>query len=438
MAAPLKTIPGEPGLPVFGHSLRFMRNCNELFDHMVDKYGPVYRNRYLAVTAIHLMSPDGNEFVLLDREKNFSSRLAWNFSLEKLFPNGLMLRDGDEHRHHRRLMGAPFKASALKTYVDSMNPEIASTISGWGLQSNFHFYRAIKELTLNLAANVFIGESFNQEAEDVNKAFVDLVSASMVIVRYPMFGNKFQRGIQSRAYLEDYFRKRIPAKQASKDTDMFAEICRAESEEGDGFSSQDIIDHIIFLMMAAHDTTTSSLSSVCYALAKNPQWQDNIRQEIKGFGSDHLDYSQIAQFGSAELVFKEALRLYPPLPTIPRIATRDCEFEGYKIDKGQPVFISPYYTHRLPEIWSNPNTFDPERFNKERAEDRKHKHAWIPFGGGAHKCLGLHFADLQIKLVLFHLLKNYQISVKPEYEMPYQPAPIGKPADLLPVTLTVI
>ena len=92
----------------------------------------------------------------------------------------------------------------------------------------------------------------------------------------------------------------------------------------------------------------------------------------------------------------------------------------------------------MPEIWSEPNKFDPERFNKDRAEDRNHKHAWIPFGGGAHKCLGIKFAELQVKLILFHLLKNYQISVEPGYEMPYTPAPIGKPSDLLPLTLTAI
>jgi len=88
MIAPLKTVPGETGLPLVGHAPRFMRNCNTLFDQMVAKYGPIYSNKYLNVNAIHLMSPQGNEFVLLDREKNFSSRLAWNYSLKNLFPNG--------------------------------------------------------------------------------------------------------------------------------------------------------------------------------------------------------------------------------------------------------------------------------------------------------------------------------------------------------------
>jgi len=152
----------------------------------------------------------------------------------------------------------------------------------------------------------------------------------------------------------------------------------------------------------------------------------------------HLDYARTVEFGSAGLVLKEALRLYPPLPVIPRRAVNDCEFDGYPIAKGQQVIVSPYFTQRLADIWSKPNTFDPERFSKERGEDQQHKHAWVPFGGGAHKCLGMHFAELQIKLVLFSLLKRYRISVGDGYQMPYQPAPIGKPVDLLPLTLTAI
>jgi len=257
----------------------------------------------------------------------------------------------------------------------------------------------------------------------------------MVLVRKPMFGNKYQRGLEGRAYLEDYFRSRISAKQASNDTDMFAEICRAESDDGSGFSNQDIIDHIIFLMMAAHDTTTSSLSSVCYALAKNPDWQQRIRNEIEAVDSDQLSYDAMPSFKSADLVLKEALRLYPPLPVIPRMAIQDCEFQGYKINKGDQVMVSPSFTQRLPELWTNPDTFDPERFDEPRREDRNHKHAWIPFGGGAHKCLGLKFAELQVKLVLFHILQKYQLVVDSNYEMPYQPAPIGKPVDMLPLTL---
>jgi len=132
MSASLKPIPGENGLPIFGHLLKFIKNCNHLYDEMHEKYGPVYYNKFLNEKAVHLLTPNGNEFVLLDRDKNFSSKKAWNRSLAKLFPNGLMLRDGDEHRYHRRLMGAPFKADALESYVESMNKDVAAVMTGWG------------------------------------------------------------------------------------------------------------------------------------------------------------------------------------------------------------------------------------------------------------------------------------------------------------------
>ena len=435
MTATLKEVPGESGLPVVGHTLRFMKNCNQLFDDMHGKYGAVYYNRFLNSKVVHLLSPQGNEFVLLDREKNFSSKLAWNMSLKQLFPNGLMLRDGDDHRYHRRLLGAPFKSSALEVYVQQMNADISKTVATWAEPSDFLFYPAIKQLTLDLATKIFIGEELNEEADELNQAFVDVVAASMVLVRYPMLGNKYQRGLEGRALLENYFASRLDSKRNSSDSDMFAEICRTQAEEGSGFSDQDIVDHMIFLMMAAHDTTTSSLSSVCYALAKNPQWQDAIHEQIISHGESQLLYADMPEFDIAGLVLKEALRLYPPLPTIPRFAIRDCEFEGYKISRGEFVNVSPSFTHRDPSIWTEPEKFDPSRFNPERAEDRKHKHAWIPFGGGAHKCLGIKFAELQVKLVLFHLLKNYELKVADGYLMPYQPAPIGKPGDQLPLTL---
>ncbi len=433
----MKAIPGEKGLPIFGHSLHFLRDCNKLINSMVERHGQVYYNYYLHTKVVGLMSPEGNEFVLLDRAKNFSSRKAWNISLAELFPNGLMLRDGDEHRYHRRLLGAPFKAKALEEYVGIMNADIANTLTTWHSTGSVKVYPLMKQLTLDLAAKVFLGEDLVEEADAVNEAFVDVVDASMAIIKHPVFGQKYRRGLAGRALLEDYFQQRVDAKRASSDTDMFAEISRVEDEQGERFSRQDVIDHIIFLMMAAHDTTTSSLSSIAYALAKHPEWQDRIRAQAQQFG-DSLSYADMPEFTSAEWVFKEALRLYPPLPIIPRTAIQDCEFEGYEIKRGDMLHVSPSFTHKLESIWTDPELFDPTRFSPERAEDKKHKHAFVPFGGGAHKCLGIKFAELQVKLVMFHLLSRYRIETPESYTMPYAPAPIGKPKDLLPIRLLPI
>ena len=139
---------------------------------------------------------------------------------------------------------------------------------------------------------------------------------------------------------------------------------------------------------------------------------------------------------SGDLVVQEALRMYPPLVMMPRYALQEFEFNGHRIPANTTCAISSLFTHYMEEYWSNPTQFDPERFSKARAEDKKHFFQWIPFGGGAHKCLGLNFAEVQTKLFLFHLLTRYNISVKAGYEMPRSWVPLIFPADGLPVTFT--
>jgi cytochrome P450 len=118
---------------------------------------------------------------------------------------------------------------------------------------------------------------------------------------------------------------------------------------------------------------------------------------------------------------------------IPRIATDDFEYEGYRIESGAMVVVSPIRTHHMEEWWTEPFRFDPERFSPERAEDERHTHAWIPFGGGPHLCLGLRFAEMQIKAIMHQLVQRYRWSVPEGYSMPVQQAPISKPLDGLPI-----
>jgi cytochrome P450 len=101
------------------------------------------------------------------------------------------------------------------------------------------------------------------------------------------------------------------------------------------------------------------------------------------------------------------------------------------------VITYPIHTHYMDEYWDKPNDFDPERFSAQRAEHKRNLYSWVPFSGGAHMCIGLHFADMQIKLVLFEMLKNFSWQVPLGYEMPVQQSPISKPRDDLPISITL-
>jgi len=139
---------------------------------------------------------------------------------------------------------------------------------------------------------------------------------------------------------------------------------------------------MIFLMMAAHDTTTSTLTSMTYELARHSEWQERVREEAFALGKPWLDFEDVERQTTLTLVMKETLRRYPPLPVIPRIAERAFEFEGRRVPAGAMVVVAPIHTHHMPEWFPAPELFDPERFGPERAEHERHTHAWIPFGGG--------------------------------------------------------
>ena len=272
----------------------------------------------------------------------------------------------------------------------------------------------------------------------MNRAFEAMVAASMSRIRLPIPGLEFQRGLAGREWLIGFFRDLLPKRRAAESPDMLARLCRAETEEGHRFADQEIIDHMIFLMMAAHDTTTSTLTSMTYELAKHPAWQERVREESRAFGEASPSFEDLDRFETLSMVMKETLRRYPPLPVIPRVATAEFTFGGFRIPARSMVVVSPIHTHHMEEWWDDPFRFDPERFAGERAESDGHSHRWVPFGGGGHHCIGFRFAETQVKLVMHQLVQRYRWSVPADYRMPVQQAPISKPRDGLPIRIEAL
>ena len=428
-------IPGESGWPVIGFTLQFLNDYEGLVNRMVKKHGPVFRSRAIMQDTITLTGPDANEFILKDADHNFSSKKAWDIILEELFPNGLMLRDFENHKVHRKILQGAFKKPAMINYVDKMNPRFAQGLDQWPVNQEMKFFDHVKALLLNAGAELFLGMKMGGEAKKVNQSFIAAVDASLAIVRAPIPGNTWWKGMKGRRYLEQFMSSLVAQKRNSNDQDFFTQICHSRGENNEELTDKEVVDHMIFLLFAAHDTTTSTLTSLLYCLAKNPEWQDKVYQEIQSLGKDEISYEDLDALVKTGLVFRETLRMHPPLPTIPRRAINDCEFQGYKIPRNAAVGVVPLHTHYMPEYWTNPYKFDPERFSPERAEHKKHFYQWVPFGGGHHKCLGLNFAEIQSKVFLFQFLKRFKIVVPTGYEMPFQRVPLSVPRDGFPCTL---
>lgn len=428
-------IPYDAGLPLIGHSLAFIRDPVAMGQNLYRRYGPIFRVPLFGVQFIQMIGPEANQCVLREQADAFSNAQGWEFFIGRFFKRGIMLLDFEEHRHHRGIMQAAFKKAVLVQYLKRMNPAIARGIEGWQSHRQLSVLKAIKQLTLDLATDVFMGEKLGKEADRVNTAFIDCVRAGTAMVRFPVPGGRWKKGLDGRRVLEAFFRARIAQKRANPGDDLFSRLCQAEDELGRRFSDDDVINHMIFLMMAAHDTSTITLCSMFYQLAKHPDWQDRLRHESLMLGKDFLDHEDLEKLETMDWVMKESLRLIAPVHGIPRKTVRDVSFNGMTIPKGTFITISPMLTHHLQEWWQQPESFDPLRFSKEHMEHKKHPYQFIPFGGGAHMCIGLHFAEMQIKAILHQVLLTYRWSIKDDYEMKVDFTSLPVPADGLPVKL---
>lgn len=441
----LAHIPGESGLPGVGNTLKLLKDPVGYSLDMFSEYGPVFRAKVFGDWHVTLLGAEANELVLRNKDQVFSNEQGWGPVLDKLFPGGLMLMDGDEHRIDRRALAVAFAKGPLEHYSTALGEAMSREVHSWA--GNMTFYPKIKHLALLLAAESFVGLPWGREADQINKAFVGVVQASVSPVRKPLPFTKLKAGIDGRAFLVEYFTNECERRRESGDigSDIFSQFTTATRENGETLSTQEVVDQMIFLMMAAHDTITSSATSVVYQLAKHPHWQQKLREEIWSVTGEpddagipqRLAFDDLGKLELTEMVFKESLRLRPPLPAMPRRALKDFEYGGYQIPAGTRVGLDIHYTHYAKKYWDDPHVFDPHRFSAENEKSHA-PYAWVPFGGGAHKCLGLRFADMQIKLLLTELLGRFDISVAPGYSPSWQVYPIQKPKDGLQIELTPI
>ena len=394
--------------------------------------GPISGMNAFGIKIVNVSGAAGAQEILMNKDKAFANGPAWSFFIGPFFHRGVMLMDFDEHRYHRRILQAAFTPTALKGYLQEMQPVIAERVHQLPT-GQVEMFSWIKQLTLDVALEVFLGvELPRAEADKLNKAFIDTVAAGTALVRHPVPGGRWWRGLRSRKVLEEFFYANIAAKRAHETPDLFSALCHAESEDGDRFTDEDVVNHMIFVLMAAHDTSTMTMSQMVYWTAKNPQWQDRAREQSLELEPE-IGFDTLNRFTDLDLIMRESLRMCPPVPAMPRMALKDTEVQGYHIPEGSIVAVLQQTNHRDPAYFTNPDVFDPDRFSPERAEDRGHRMAWSPFGGGAHKCIGLHFGQMEIKTVMHRLLREFEWSVPDDYEVPMNYSALPVPKDNLPV-----
>lgn len=434
----LKPVMGDQGLPLIGHTLESLVDPLAVTMGRFEKYGPVsWSGSVAGMRTVALVGPDAIEAVWMNRDKAFSSEQGWEPIIGPFFRRGIMLLDFDEHMHHRRILQQAFTRPRLLAYLDMINPHISSTLSSWQVGPGFRMYSETKDMLLSLATKVFMGGSLDQaSAAELQEAFEAAVRGGQAIIRKDVGKWTWARGLRGRERLQEYFRTEMAGRRAANDgDDLFSVLCRAESEDGHTFSDEDIVNHMIFAMMAAHDTSTIALSMMTYFLGRHPEWQERLRAESLALGKPMLDYDDLDALPSLDLAFKETLRINAPVGMSFRKALRDTEILGQFIPAGTEVMIHTWASMLREEWWPNPHVWDPERFSPERREDKVHRFAWAPFGGGAHKCIGLYFAGMEVKAAMHQMLQRFEWSVPSDYRLNLTYGTGPTPADGLPVDM---
>ena len=431
----LSHIPGRRGLPMLGITLDLYRDFYGTLTRHQQRYGDVSRAGIGFNTGLLVLGPDNFKQVLLDTDRNFSNEMGYKEVTGRWFGGAILFRDFEEHRIHRRVFQTAFKSEAMRGYTNMMNDIMAAHLTSWSGKQGFTFVPHIQSLLMNIGARVFYGvDDLGEESDKMAEAFLKIFEKGMLhIFKINMPPFKYYYGMQGRDYIVNYLGSLIEARRAGDGKDFMSYLVKEKKDDGEYLTNQELIEHLSFLFFAAYDTTTTALSHLAMHLALDQPLQERLREECHAINKAQLDFDDSHQLESLDNAFHEALRLYPSASMFLRRTIRDCDIGGYAVPANTVLYLPPMYNHRLETLWSEPASFDPGRFAKGREEHKRHSFGYTPFGGGAHKCIGMNFAQLNAKLFLHQLLLKYRFRTPEGFVAGSQTLPLPKPTGNLPL-----
>lgn len=433
----LRHIPGFHGIPLAGRLPWMIKDFHGAVREHYDTYGEVSYLDMGVTKGVLVLGPENYKNIYLDMDRNFSAKMGYMKSLGFFYRRGILMRDFEEHRYQRRVFQAAFKNEAMRGYLQMMNPIIARHLQDWGRHGPFRFFPGIKETLLDVAAKVFFGiDDLGEDARRLNQAFIDVAEKGMMgLVKKEIPGLKYYTGMQAKRYMDGYISRLIPVRRQGSGIDFMSYVVKEKNDQGEYFPDLDLTEHLTFLMFAAHDTTTSALSHLVMLLGQHPEWQERLRREAQAIDKDAIEWDDLEKLPDMNNAFLEGLRLYPSVSMMTRRTIRPCRIGDFDIPANTILFLPPQFNHTMAGFWDEPFRFDPDRWGPARQEQKRHPFQFVGFGGGAHKCIGMHFAQMNAKAFLFQFLRRFRFETTPGYQPWMQVIPMPRPGDMLPLKL---
>ncbi|HEY9662817.1 MAG TPA: cytochrome P450 [Allocoleopsis sp.] len=411
-------MPGSYGFPFIGETIELFKAEELFYWRHFQKYGPIFKTSAMGKNFAFLVGPDANRLVLQEQADHVSTTLGWEF-LNALFGNGLLFMEGETHRTSRRLMYPAFHGQAIASYFDTIQSSVQDCVKDWAARDSIALLSEFRQLTLAIASRLFLGSQTTSEVGQTSQWFMELLNGGLSILRLDVPWTPYGRSQRARQKLVEFLRPVIAQRQSQKNLeesrDVLGLLLAAVDEEGNHLSETEVIEHTLFMLVAGHETTASLVTWLVFELGAHPEWQSRLRTEQANvLGTNCLNVSHLKQLPLLTNVLKEGERLYPPVYGLPRGVIKDIEYAGYLIPAGWYVDVSPMLTHRMPEFFAEPDRFDPDRFAPPREEDKQHPFALVGFGNGPHRCLGFEFAQMEMRIILSTLLRQFDWTVTPE------------------------
>lgn len=398
-------------------------------------------------------SPEVVQQVLQTQHRSHDRATVQYRSLSLVTGNGLLTSDGELWKRHRRLMQPAFHRALMDRYLTHLEIGIDRLVSTWDAQPNGTIVdvdAAMMRTALEVVGRALFSHDLSGDAARLVHAVLEALDVVVARARspiplpidWPSPGNrKLARSLQT---LDDTVvamlreRRRVDRLLDADDqspADLLGMLLAARDDiAGTGFDDRQLRDEIVTLIVAGHETVASALTWTWHLLAQNPDAEKRLHDELDDvLAGRRPTFADLERLTYTRQVIDEALRLYPPAWVISRRAVVDAELAGHAVPSGSYVFVSPYVLHRTPELWPEPDRFEPDRFAPGVAIDR---FAYIPFGAGPNLCIGRDFALLEATLLVADVASRFRLAAIPGAEVHVDPLVTIRPRGGLPMVLS--
>jgi len=403
-------------VPLFGHLLQLRRSPIELMQRVHDECGEIGEMRWANQDVVMMYGTDAHEAFFRAPDEQLDQGAAYPF-MTPIFGKGVVF-DGTSEQRKQAIKNQSLRDKFMRGHAEVIADETEKMIAGWGESGEVDLLDFFSELTIYTSTACLIGKEFRDElTPEFAERFHDLEKGTDAFayvnahLPLPSFWQRDRGRRRLVQMIEEIIDRR--EREGRKTSDLVYILTTLKNPDGTPrYTADHITGTFISLMFAGHHTTSGTSAWTLIELLRNPLVMRDVIAELDEIyaGGVDVSYQALREIPMLECSIKEALRLHPPLIILMRKVMSDFHYKQWTVPAGKTVAVSPAVSNRMPEYFPNPHLFDPGRYAPGREED-KQAFAWLPFGGGRHRCVGAAFAMMQLKAIFSVLLRNYQFEM---------------------------